>query len=217
MVQQAVQQAMMGGGGGMGGGMGGGNGGAGGMKPPKPDINMVATDVFQMKKLMFAFFRQMGWEPPPDILDGPGRHPATGAPASGPMGGSDPAMTPDNLAPGPGGGPGGTGGAGGPSGAPGGSAIPAMPPMDAASPALAQQPKMASWQEAQQYNETLYKYAGYDLDQIHLMLKQAEATLLRLTGDDPRIGEVVTGNKVVKKAAALAMRLQQRHKEQQPA
>lgn len=56
---------------------------------PKPDINTVATDVFQLKKMLLHYFRMQGIELPPDILDGPNRDPVTGAPAMGPAGGSD--------------------------------------------------------------------------------------------------------------------------------
>ena len=56
---------------------------------PKPDINTVATDVFQLKKMLLHYFRMQGIELPPDILDGPNRDPVTGAPAPGTAGGSD--------------------------------------------------------------------------------------------------------------------------------
>jgi hypothetical protein len=56
---------------------------------PKPDINTVATDVFQLKKMFLHFMRVQGIELPPDILDGPNRDPLTGAPAASPSGGSD--------------------------------------------------------------------------------------------------------------------------------
>lgn len=56
---------------------------------PKPDINTVATDVFQLKKMLLHYFRMQGIELPPDILDGPNRDPVTGAPAPGVAGGSD--------------------------------------------------------------------------------------------------------------------------------
>jgi len=85
-------------------------------KPAKVDINTIATDVFQLKKLMFAMFKQMGMEPPMDILDGPNRDPVTGSPASAPTGGSDASALP----------PGGGGGDQG--------AIPPIPPMPAAFP-----------------------------------------------------------------------------------
>lgn len=97
-VQQAVQQAMQAVG-------GGGQGGApgAGMKPPKPDINTVATDLFQLKKMIFADMRTRGVEPPPDILDGPNRDPVTGAPTASPTGGSDvpasPKMQPGSISP----------------------------------------------------------------------------------------------------------------------
>lgn len=69
----------------------GGAGGPGGKgaKVPKPDIGTIATDVFQLKKLLFTMFRINGWELPPDILDGPNRDPMTGNPAASPTGGSD--------------------------------------------------------------------------------------------------------------------------------
>jgi hypothetical protein len=79
-VQQALQAAQGAGGGGMPGQA---------AKPPKPDINTVATDLFQLKKMIFADMRQRGVEPPPDILDGPNRDPVTGAPTASPTGGSD--------------------------------------------------------------------------------------------------------------------------------
>lgn len=60
-----------------------------GQTAPKPDINTVATDVFQMKKMLLHYFRMQGIELPPDILDGPNRDPVTGAPAPGTAGGSD--------------------------------------------------------------------------------------------------------------------------------
>jgi hypothetical protein len=83
-VAQGVQQAMA------------AQGGAGGgqNKPPKPDLNTVATDVFQLKKLIYEDMKRRGVEPPSDILDGPNRHPVTGAPTAGATGGSDPAQDP---------------------------------------------------------------------------------------------------------------------------
>jgi hypothetical protein len=56
---------------------------------PKPDINTIATDVFQIKKMLLHSFRVQGIELPPEILDGPNRDPLTGAPATGQSGGSD--------------------------------------------------------------------------------------------------------------------------------
>lgn len=56
---------------------------------PKPDINTIATDLFQLKKMFLHYLRIQGIELPPDILDGPNRDPMTGAPAAGPAGGSD--------------------------------------------------------------------------------------------------------------------------------
>lgn len=76
-VQQAMQQQQQ---------QAATGGGAG--KPPKPDINMVATDVFQIKKLLFALFQANNWPLPPGLLDGPGRDPSTGAPAATPDGSS---------------------------------------------------------------------------------------------------------------------------------
>ncbi len=88
-VAQGVQQGMSGAGGGAAGAAGGG------MKPPKPDINMVATDGFQTKKMLFALFRHLNIEIPPDVIDGPGRDPTTGLPAASPVGGSDPTQGTD--------------------------------------------------------------------------------------------------------------------------
>ncbi len=56
---------------------------------PKPDINTIATDVFQLKKMFLHYLRTQQIELPPDILDGPNRDPMTGAPAASPSGGSD--------------------------------------------------------------------------------------------------------------------------------
>ena len=83
-IQQAVQTAMQTAGAG-----GGANGGPGSPKQPKPDINTVATDLFQLKKMFLAYLRRQGIELPPDILDGPNRDPSTGAPAISPTGSSD--------------------------------------------------------------------------------------------------------------------------------
>lgn len=63
--------------------------GKGGPKQPKPDINTIATDVFQTKKLLLHYMKLQGVEIPMDILDGPNRDPVTGAPAASPTGGSD--------------------------------------------------------------------------------------------------------------------------------
>jgi hypothetical protein len=81
-VQRALQNAGMG-------GPAGGNGGPGSPKQPKPDINTIATDLFQLKKMFLAYLRRQGVELPPDILDGPNRDPLTGAAAASPSGGSD--------------------------------------------------------------------------------------------------------------------------------
>lgn len=80
-VQQAMQQVAPGGAGGA-------------AKAPKADINTVATDVFQLKKLYLADAQARGLPLPPDILDGPNRDPATGMPSTAPTGGSDPAAAP---------------------------------------------------------------------------------------------------------------------------
>lgn len=88
-VTQAVQQAMATSGG------AGGAGGAGAMgKPAKPDINTVAMDCFQVKKILMHICKTNGWELPPDILDGPNRDPSTGAamPMGAPGSTSDPNM-----------------------------------------------------------------------------------------------------------------------------
>lgn len=119
-IQNAVRQALQT----AGPGAGGGAGGAGG-KPAKVDINTVAMDLFQLKKMMLSDFRRRGVELPPDVLDGPNRDPQTGLPAANPMGGSDPSG--GGAPPGGGGAP--PGGPGGP-----GGAIPPIPPMEPAMP-----------------------------------------------------------------------------------
>lgn len=96
-IQQVVQQVMqqMGGGAGVAGGAGGGMGG----KPAKADINTVAIDIFQVKKMLQYLFNSMGIPLPPDILDGPNRDPSTGAmmPPGAPGSTSDPAVTAQNA------------------------------------------------------------------------------------------------------------------------
>lgn len=81
--------------------------GSGNPKQPKPDINTIATDVFQIKKLILHDMKLRGVEIPMDILDGPNRDPITGAPAVSPTGGSDVApgasMAQAGMAPPPGG------------------------------------------------------------------------------------------------------------------
>lgn len=66
-----------------------GPGGAGGAKPPKTDINTVATDLFQLKKMFYADLRRRGIELPPDVLDGPNRDPVTGLPSFNQQAGSE--------------------------------------------------------------------------------------------------------------------------------
>jgi hypothetical protein len=110
-IQQALQQSGMVGQPGV-----AGTGGAG--KPPKPDINTVAMDLFQLKKMFLHFLKVQGIDLPPDILDGPNRDPSTGMP------------TP----PDPTGGIGGAGGGGGGNGAGPSSAISPVQPMQAAFP-----------------------------------------------------------------------------------
>lgn len=55
-------------------------GGAAGGKPGKPDLLAMSMDIFQIKKMMSTLFNSMGIPMPQDILDGPNRDPATGAP-----------------------------------------------------------------------------------------------------------------------------------------
>jgi hypothetical protein len=165
-VQQAVQQAMA--------AAGGGAGGAG-AKPPKPDINTIATDVFQLKKLILHNMRMDGKEVPMDILDGPNRDPSTGMPVPG----ADQA----GAAP-----QGGAGGAGG--GAPPGG----QPPFSMTSPINLTQlggggKQAAAW---------LCKQAGelltlWDLYERHLAEKAAAATPTALS----------PAAQVVQRAAAL--------------
>jgi len=83
-VAQGVQQGMQAS------GLQGNKGvGPNGKPAVKPDINTIATDVFQLKKMLFAIMRHANIELPPDVLDGPNRDPQTGAPAESPTGGSD--------------------------------------------------------------------------------------------------------------------------------
>lgn len=72
-IRQIVQQVMQ---------SMGGAGGPGGKGPgvAKPDINTVAMDIFQVKKLLTGLYNTMGIPLPPDILDGPNRDPSSGAP-----------------------------------------------------------------------------------------------------------------------------------------
>jgi len=114
-VSQALSQAGLN-------GSAGGAAGRGGKAAPKPDINTIATDVFQLKKMLLAMFHRLGWELPPDILDGPNRDPVTGAPADSPDGGSI-------VQPGAS-----VGGAGGGAGGPGASSIQPIEPMQGAFP-----------------------------------------------------------------------------------
>jgi hypothetical protein len=87
MIQQSIQQAM------------GAGSPAGAGKPAKPDLNTVAIDIFQVKKMLQYLFNQMGIALPPDILDGPNRDPSTGMPmAPGQPGStSDPNITAQNA------------------------------------------------------------------------------------------------------------------------
>jgi hypothetical protein len=78
-IQQAVQKALQ----------GAGLQGSSNPKQAKPDINTIATDIFQIKKMILHDLRLRGVELPPEILDGPNRDPMTGAAAPSPSGGSD--------------------------------------------------------------------------------------------------------------------------------
>jgi hypothetical protein len=105
-------------------------------KPAKPDINTVAIDIFQVKKMLQFLFNTMGIPLPPDILDGPNRDPSTGTPMppGAPGSTSDPSVTAANAAQGGAAGagspPGGAGGAPPPGGGAGGiSPMNAMQPM----------------------------------------------------------------------------------------
>jgi hypothetical protein len=131
-VQTAVQQAMA---------QQGGAGGPGAaVKPPKPDINMVATDVFQLKKMILADRNAQGKPLPPDILDGPGRDPNTGTPTASPVGGSDPSQT--QAVPGA-----------GQAGPQAQSAIPPIEPMQGAFPQMPGAQKTASKDHAPGWNK----------------------------------------------------------------
>lgn len=56
-----------------------GAGGAGG-KPGKPDLLAMSMDIFQIKKMLSTLINAMGVPMPQEIIDGPNRDPATGAP-----------------------------------------------------------------------------------------------------------------------------------------
>jgi hypothetical protein len=86
-------------------GPGGAPGGPG--KPGKPDLLAMSMDIFQMKKMLSALFDAMGIPIPQDILDGPNRDPATGAPMPAGMPGST--SDPQRQSPAMGGGGGGAG------------------------------------------------------------------------------------------------------------
>lgn len=88
-IRSIIRQEMAAGGGG--GGAGGAGGGAGG-KPVKADINTVANDIFQVKKILTYLMNMFQIPLPPEIIDGPNRDPATGAalPPNTPGSTSDP-------------------------------------------------------------------------------------------------------------------------------
>ncbi len=117
-MQQQISQMQQGGGGGAapGGAPGAGMGG----KPMKADINTVAMDIFQVKKMITSLFNMYNIPLPPDVIDGPNRDPSSGTAV--PPG--TPGSTSDvsNQSPPPGGGQGGQG------------AIPAIQPMPPAMP-----------------------------------------------------------------------------------
>jgi hypothetical protein len=75
IMQEVLSQMQMNQGGGAGGPGGGGAG-----KPGKPDLLAMSMDIFQIKKMMSTMFNTMGIPMPQEILDGPNRHTATGAP-----------------------------------------------------------------------------------------------------------------------------------------
>jgi len=88
-----------------------------GGKPPKPDINTVANDIWQVKKMVEGIYHRNEWPLPQGLIDGPNRDPATGAavPPGTPGSTSDMSAPTQNPAGG------------------GGGAIPAIEPMEAAS------------------------------------------------------------------------------------
>lgn len=102
-VTQAVQLAM--------------NGGKGGKGAAKPDMNLMAQDIFQIKRMLLHLYSSMGMSIPPDVLDDPNRDPTTGA-----IGGTGPNAGPVPVQPG-------AAGAGPPAVAtPAGAAPPMAPP-----------------------------------------------------------------------------------------
>ncbi len=119
MIQTAVQQAMQT----AQPGMAAGGAGAGGKQ--KQDINTVAMDIFQVKKMLTHFFNMNNIPLPPDILDGPNRDPGSGMTV--PPGTAGSTSDPNNTPPSSGGAGGGQGG--GPN-----SAIQPIQPMQGAFP-----------------------------------------------------------------------------------
>ena len=118
IVQQTIQQSMNG---------GAANGGAAG-KPAKPDINTIAMDIYQVKKMLSNLYNTMGIPLPPDIIDGPNRDPSTGLPMPPGAPGSTSDMT-QQATP----------------AAPAQSAIPPIQPMEAAMPQAAGQTKTSQY------------------------------------------------------------------------
>lgn len=175
IVAQTMQQMN-----GMGGGAGGAGAGAG--KMAKPDINTVAIDIFQVKKMLQYMFNTMGIPLPPDILDGPNRDPSTGTPmppgASGST--SDPSMVSQQPA-------GGGAGAGGQQG----GAIPPIQPMQPGGPGVAgpspggAPPGMGA--EKQGEDSVLHMgngYSPYSFDPRHISRAAALSALVkRLQGE----------------------------------
>lgn len=98
MIRQLVQQELAKGNGAAGAGMPG--------KPGKPDLNAVAMDLYQTKKLVVMMAQQMGLTLPQDVLDGPNRDPSTGAAMPpGTPGSTSDASKPVQPGPGPSAGP----------------------------------------------------------------------------------------------------------------
>jgi hypothetical protein len=86
----------------------GGAGGVGGKGNKNDQMQAMSMDIFQIKKMMSTLFNAMGIPLPQDILDGPNRDPASGAPMPPGMPGST--SDPSRQSPPAGGAAGGGGG-----------------------------------------------------------------------------------------------------------
>jgi hypothetical protein len=185
-VAQAMQQQQMQGGGGA------------GNKQVKADINTIAMDLFQLKKLLLHDYRSQGKALPPDVMDGPNRDPSTGMPTSPEQGSILNAQ-----------------GQPAPQGPQPQSSIKPMQPMQGAFPMPQGGGKSAAaWDKAQEHLDVMTEHINAASSAL---LKYADATGLKLDYEfkevvdatpvfDFEVGQEVKSNHqaVLSKAAALA-------------